>query len=254
MMSCPATPAAMKVSFCITASLCGIAAVTLAQLQPALAMFRTTWLSGISASIPAQLAQVSSQNPEAVEYYNKAMAQLQAKDLQGAISNFDRAIRLDPNYAVAYFNRGFARRGLKDFQGALKDYDQAIRLNPNNQFAYYSRGLIRGRDLQDYQGAIADFSEAIRINPMFLGAYFSRARTRELDLKDYPGALKEYDQIILLNPSSAQAYFFRAGVRTQLGDKPGAIADLQKTAELAKTQQNQRLFEAASRKLEELQR
>jgi len=49
-------------------------------------------------------------------------------DLDGALRDYDEAIRLEPDYAAAFYNRGVARRDRGDLDGALRDYDEAIRL------------------------------------------------------------------------------------------------------------------------------
>jgi len=48
-----------------------------------------------------------------------------------AIVDYNRAIRINPNYADAYFNRGYAYGEKKDYDRAIEDYTQAIRINPN---------------------------------------------------------------------------------------------------------------------------
>ena len=48
-----------------------------------------------------------------------------------AIEHFSKAICFNPNDASAYNNRGIARRESKDFEGAMKDFNKAIRLAPN---------------------------------------------------------------------------------------------------------------------------
>ena len=89
-------------------------------------------------------------------------------DAEGAIGDFDEAVRLEPANAVAYTNRGTARRDMGDVEGAIGDFDEAIRLEPGNVFAYTNRGTAR-RDMGDVEGAIEDFDEASRLDPGFGG-------------------------------------------------------------------------------------
>jgi tetratricopeptide (TPR) repeat protein len=61
--------------------------------------------------------------------------------------------------ADAYYNRGLAKSKLEDYRGAITDYSKAIELNPNYANAYYNRGKSKGI-LEDDRGAIADYSKA----------------------------------------------------------------------------------------------
>ncbi|WP_235656947.1 tetratricopeptide repeat protein, partial [Fischerella thermalis] len=65
----------------------------------------------------------------------------------------------NPNYAQAYGNRGLARSDLGDKQGAIADYNSALKINPNYAQAYGNRGLARAQ-LGDKQAAIADLQKA----------------------------------------------------------------------------------------------
>ncbi|MFM6496890.1 MAG: trypsin-like peptidase domain-containing protein, partial [Dolichospermum sp.] len=66
----------------------------------------------------------------------------------------NKAIELSPR-AAFYNNRGNVRKELGDKQGAIDDYNQAIKFNPNLAQAYYNRGIVR-YELGDKQGAIDD--------------------------------------------------------------------------------------------------
>ena len=48
--------------------------------------------------------------------------------MEGALQDYNEAIRLKPDYALAFYNRGIARRDKGDVEGALQDYNEAIRL------------------------------------------------------------------------------------------------------------------------------
>ena len=96
-------------------------------------------------------------------------------NFQGAIADYNQALRIDPNDAQAYNNRGNAKYDLKDYAGAMGDFNEAIRIDPNNPTAYTNRGVTRIYLNSDVQGAIADYNQAIRINPSYAKAYISRA-------------------------------------------------------------------------------
>jgi tetratricopeptide (TPR) repeat protein len=53
-------------------------------------------------------------------------------------------------------NRGNARGDKGDLDGAIQDYNEAIRLKPDDAEAFYNRGLARERK-NDEEGAIADY-------------------------------------------------------------------------------------------------
>jgi len=99
-----------------------------------------------------------------VAYYNKGVDKINLKDDNGAIADFTKAIKIDPNYTKAYYNRGRSKHKLKDFNGAIADYNKAIKLDPNYTEAYYNRGRLKYK-LRDYFGAMSDYTKAIRIDP-----------------------------------------------------------------------------------------
>lgn len=61
--------------------------------------------------------------------------------------------------AEDFFKRGSEKNEIGDKQGAIADYDQAIKLKPDTAEAYYNRGLIH-KERGENQSAIADFQRA----------------------------------------------------------------------------------------------
>ncbi len=78
---------------------------------------------------------------------------------QKALSDFNKAIQLEPEFAVAYYNRAYVKCQLRDFNGAVKDYDNAIKSDPSFAEAYYNRGLFL-LYMKEKLGACHDFSKA----------------------------------------------------------------------------------------------
>lgn len=65
---------------------------------------------------------------------------------------------------------------IPDFASVISDYDKAIKLNPNMYFAYFNRANIKNRML-DFEGAIKDYTIAVALNPEFAEAFYNRALT-----------------------------------------------------------------------------
>ena len=144
-------------------------------------------------------------------------------DLDGAISDFSRAISLHPMFAPYFTNRGLARAMNGDLDGAIADYNQAIKLDPREALAYYNRGNAKW-DKGDSEEAIADYDAALRIIPNHANAYYKRGyamrKRGELDK-----AIADLNKAIKLNPQDASAHVQRAFARQAKGEFDGAAAD-----------------------------
>ena len=77
----------------------------------------------------------------AEEYFNKGYLKAELNDFKGAIVEYTKSIKIDPNDAETYYNRGVSKRNLKDFKGAILDYTKAIELDPNKIDAYNNRAF-----------------------------------------------------------------------------------------------------------------
>src|SRR5687767_6757517 len=141
----------------------------------------------------------------AEEKYNSGTDKYNKGDLDGALTDYNEAIRLDPNLAVAYMNRGAIFAARNEYDKAIEDSTKAIELKPakveEQATAYTNRGVAYvGKG--EIDKAIADADEAIRLKP------------------DY-----------------AKAYYVRGFAYAEQSDKERALADLRKVIELAKDSQ-----------------
>ena len=95
---------------------------------------------------------------------------MRAGDQKSAISDYDRALKMNPDKGEAHLNRGAALIYLQDFVAAKVALDRAIDLESRDLFAaYYNRGLANER-LGDFTSAYADFSRSLELNPEFVVA------------------------------------------------------------------------------------
>jgi len=79
---------------------------------------------------------------KALDYYSKGNCKKLLNDYQGALSDFTKAIKYNPNFAEAYYRRGNTKILLNDNEGALFDYDKALELNPELAKALNHKQLI----------------------------------------------------------------------------------------------------------------
>jgi tetratricopeptide (TPR) repeat protein len=156
------------------------------------------------------------------------------------LRDLDESIRLNPNTSESFAVRGALRGALNNQNPeALEDANTALRLAPNSGAAYVARASVRG-NRKDYQGAIEDATEAIQREPgsFYTPMAYNIRGTAKAFRKDFAGALRDLTQAIQLSPKYALGYINRGEVRALMGDGQGALADLQRGADLAVEQNN----------------
>ncbi len=142
-----------------------------------------------------------------IAYNNRGEAYLRKGDYEKAISNYNQALKMDPDFGRAnyfYVNRGTAHLLVGDYERAIADYHQALRINPNDANAYHHRGtayLNKG----DPGEAISDFNKALAINPRYAVTYFNKALACE-KIGDLREAVEAYRGFIE-NSSPQQANY-----------------------------------------------
>ncbi len=173
-------------------------------------------------------------NSSSVEAYNKrGIAYEELKNIDRAIEDYTEAIRLDPTYAFAYMNRGGAYEELGDFDRAEQDQSEGIRLMPNSQSAYFSRARARGYK-NDFDGAIADLSTAIRLTSEgFLSSHCYHMRANLYLMKgEFDAAIADFTAIIEHTDGLISAYMYRGYAKLQKRDFDGAISDANTAIEI----------------------
>jgi tetratricopeptide (TPR) repeat protein len=98
--------------------------------------------------------------------------QAQAQMPSPAAVRFTTAATM-PTTAEEYFDRALAKHDKGDYQGAIADYNQAIKLKPHAANAYYNRGITHA-NLGDKKRAIADYTQTIKLKPDYPTVYNSR--------------------------------------------------------------------------------
>ena len=93
--------------------------------------------------------------------WNRALL---GKDLDLALKDCDRAVRLRPGVGSVLDSRGLVRLRLGQNEKAISDYDAALKLDPRIAWSLYGRGLAKQRLGQKAEGQ-ADLDAALAISP-----------------------------------------------------------------------------------------
>ncbi len=189
---------------------------------------------GSRGTPPGEFRSLTSDERQALQFYNQGIEKLAENNYKGAIAAFTQVLKLTPDYDMAYYNRGNAHRELGAYQAAIADYSKALETNPTFTYLLYNRGNLR-ESLGDIKGAIEDYTAAIESYPEEGRGYSDRGAAR-YKLGDIQAAMEDLNAAIRINPGYAGGYANRANVYAKLGKRQAAIADYQKAQALYQEQ------------------
>jgi tetratricopeptide (TPR) repeat protein len=157
-------------------------------------------------------------------HYSRGSALLDKRDCDGALADFDAAVRLRPSDPSYHGGRGLVFYSCKkDFKQAAAAFGDVIRLSPRDAAAYDIRGTSR-RYLGDLDGSVADETAAIRLEPGF-GMYYGNRAVTWTEKGDPARALADFNRNIALEPNVAAIFNNRGLFLLQRQELDQAIAD-----------------------------
>jgi len=112
---------------------------------------------------------------------------LERRQYAEAAAEFDQAIPVGSDDAELFYYRGNARMAAGRGEEALTDFSKAVELDPSEPSYYAARGIALHRVRSDFERARANFDEAIRLDPNCQAAWFARGLMLH-ELKDLEGA------------------------------------------------------------------
>ena len=120
-------------------------------------------------------------NDKAAEHLSKGMVLAQDGDINGAIAEYRKALKIDPDFADAHNNLGLALEKNRNLDAAIAEFREALRVAPDDAVVPFNLGIAL-RAKGDTVAAIAEYNAAIVANPELiearsnLGASVGRAR------------------------------------------------------------------------------
>lgn len=157
----------------------------------------------------------------------KSFAELK-ESADNVLSDYDRALKLAPNYYTALDARAYVHNIHKQYKLAEEDYTRMIKLKPDLYFTYINRAKARF-ELKKYHDALVDFDKGIELygdrkarNP---DAYMGRAKTK-LALEDWQGTVDDCNSFMKSWPQSWPDFnFLRGQAYLGMGDYDKAVDD-----------------------------
>jgi TolB-like protein len=146
-----------------------------------------------------------------------------------ALQAAERALEIDPDLAEAHATRGHIRLNYRhDWNGALDDYDEAIRHDARYAMAHMWRGfwlLFVGRG----EEGLAELQAARDLEPDSLALAVNHARGLYW-MRRYDAAEAQLARVLEIDPGNGLARAILVSVRTQRGRYDEALAMLSKDA------------------------
>jgi len=204
----------------------------------------------------------TDRNNNAIKAFERGDNLYKRGDLDKAISEFTKAIKIEPEWAEAFIMRGYVHGWNENYKLAMDDYNTASMLDAkyidlakaiqsffnskyldaikifdaviqNNIFdmiAYIFRGNSYSF-IGEYEKAIADYNEAIKSNPKFYGNFSNRAFSYN-KICQFDTAIKDCNQAIKLNPDNFYGYLSRCEAYIGKEDYKNAMTDLIKSIKI----------------------
>jgi len=153
---------------------------------------------------------------------------------QNALSEFKKALKIDPHYFYSYFNRGALYGKMKEHKKAIKDFSVFLKDSSNKSFTSSAFGY-RGKSyfaIGKYAPAISDFKKALKLKDEPSADIYCGLAMAYLAKTDFKKALENFEKAIEINPELAAAYSGIGVILFQQKEYDKAITQFKKALEI----------------------
>ncbi|MBX9950952.1 MAG: tetratricopeptide repeat protein [Candidatus Obscuribacterales bacterium] len=142
---------------------------------------------------------------EAKAAYNKAVQAHLAGKLPEAISEYQNALTLNPEFSQAHCNLGLIFNQQHNYAKALSEFRKALAINPKDAITYNGIGAAL-RAEKDMVGAIKNWQTAVSLDPKLATAHYNLGTAYEMQ-KDVDRAMESYRQAVKNDYRLGEAYY-----------------------------------------------
>ncbi len=155
----------------------------------------------------ASLAAQAAGEPEdrAFRYNNRGMAYLEQYEFRPAAEEFEKALKIKPDFVPALVNSGIAYYYLTDYPKAAEQFLQVTKIDPGQPHANFMLGVLRSKE-KDREKALTHFEKVLAVDPgdpathYNLGLLYSRNR-------EYDSAIQAFQRVLAVEPYHVSALY-----------------------------------------------
>lgn len=179
-------------------------------------------LSSVNQALNMDSTDLDYMIQKAVTYYEMG-------NPKAAISEWDKVLAIQPEYADGYYQRGWYKYLIRDFDNAAEDFSMCIALDQTEAYAYVCRGdiyLMQGKkDLAE-----SDFKKVIEIEDTPEKYQCIHYAYQGLGLNDK--AIETMDSIIARDEDRPGSYYDYACLYGRMGNTKKSLEYLEKSLDL----------------------
>lgn len=209
----------------------------------------------------------NTEHNQYVQHVEQAFQMLFQGNNQGAITEFENALKIEPDHFEILHYLGMAYANQDSLNKAIESYKRSLNLNPENIEALYSLGIAyfklnqwdnsteplqkvitldpehgRGFELlgkvyvklRKYKEAVPILTQAIKLKPFSAGIY-NELGTAYLNLKEYQKAIENFNNAIQYGPPNYAVPHHGLGTTyLRLGDREKSRKEMQIFQQLQK--------------------
>ena len=143
-----------------------------------------------------------------IGYYNLGVAYTTKDQYEEALANYQKVLQIDPGHAQTHFMVGSIYQRGRHYDLAIEEYEKAIENNLDYVEAHFNLGLLYGKKGMFIQAA-ESFNHAIRTKPSYIEPYIYLGLMHK--------AVKRYDTAIEIFKKALQISPKHSGLHNNLG-------------------------------------
>lgn len=164
--------------------------------------------------------------PDVALLYALASAQTMAGQTGAAHQTLALMLQLGSDSAPLHLLLGEAEAHVSHIQQAMSEFQKALALDPRLPSVHLQMGLAQLK-ARNYPAAVEQFSDELKLNAQCAECYFERGAAEFMQHQDGPAG-RDFTASIRLQPKNHDAWYYQARLQLRQGEKEQAVASLRK--------------------------